>query len=197
MIAHEIVQRGTVYNIYETVLTEVDHQAIARDILDILVRFPKENNVELRNNFNTTHSHFNIHRDTDVFNAVIKVISAKISQTFNLTENVKLGVERSWCASYSKNDNTGWHSHPTAYNTVYYPYIEDDTPIIFENEQTGTNFEIRPKTGTLIMFLSGIRHRVPEVQSDKKRIIFVSDYGDLNAPRTMMHRKERVAPPRI
>jgi hypothetical protein len=164
-------------NVFEFDLSkEINAEEIVALIYKHREQFP-ESNVT---NVNAWHSGYRTHKQTTVFDSLIKVIEQRVdlvmrSDNDRILKDFKMypKVVDSWAIIYEKNDHTKWHNHtPANYSVVYYARADADTaPLVFKKTKEHS-IEIKPRTNMLVVFQGYANHMVPKLDNENQRICF-------------------------
>lgn len=143
--------------------SELDSAAIASDILQFKEQFPESN----KSNVIGWHSGYFAHKQSNIFDKLINLVENKVSFVIN-DSDFKISVAQCWAIIYNKGDGAVLHSHSdTVYSAVYYADVENSaSPLKFENGIT-----LLPTNGKLIIFPGWLKHEVPPMRFNSKRIV--------------------------
>lgn len=150
-------------NIFVFDLTsEIDSNKIATDVLTFKNQFPKSN----KSNVIGWHSGYFAHKQSSVFDDLITLVESKVASAVN-DQDFNISVVQSWAIVYEKGDGAVKHSHAdTLISAVFYANVETSaSPLKFENGPT-----ILPENGMLVVFPGWLKHEVPPMRFDSKRI---------------------------
>lgn len=179
------VKQTSRYNIYQFDLLEIDPNIVAKNIRSLLAEQPRrDENTAVHKGFHLFQTDIFTKETNHLFDDLIQVIENKVIEVLEDESlhyktklvNITPVVETFWCIMYKKGDKADWHRHQNiyCYQAVYYPEdSEDISPIVFEDLHGFK--EIRPKKGSLIIFDGTIKHMVPEIISEKERLVFASN----------------------
>ena len=150
-------------NIFVFDLTsEIDSNKIASDVLAFRSQFPESN----KSNIIGWHSGYFAHKQSHYFDDLIKLVESKATKAIN-DKDFNISVVQSWAIVYEKGNGAAKHSHAdTLISAVFYADVEASaSPLKFENGPT-----ILPEKGMLVIFPGWLKHEVPPMRFDSKRI---------------------------
>ena len=150
-------------NIFVFDLTsEIDSNKIANDVLTFKDQFSERN----KSNIIGWHSGYFAHKQSHLFDELIKLVESKVTSAVN-DQDFNISVVQSWAIVYEKGDGAAKHSHAdTLISAVFYADVEANaSPLKFEN-----GLIIIPENGMLVIFPGWIKHEVPPMRFNSKRI---------------------------
>ena len=181
-----IVLQTSLCPIYQFDLPEIDPDVVATNLKSLFEGRPHWNESNSRHKgFHVTQTEIFTKKTCHLFNDLLEAIEQKVLEIVEDSSNlykeglyvdIRPVVENYWGVMYQKGDKADWHNHEDmfCFQAVYYPMVEDDTPILFQSQTSGS-IEIKPKKGSLVVFNGRTRHMVPEITSDKIRMSFASN----------------------
>jgi len=153
--------RKQIYFVFN-LTSEIDSNKIANDVLTFKDQFPERN----KSNIIGWHSGYFAHKQSHVFDELIKLVESKATSVVN-DQDFNISVVQSWAVVYEKGDGAAKHSHSdTLISAVFYADVEANaSPLKFENGLT-----ILPEKGMLVIFPGWVKHEVPPMRFNSKRI---------------------------
>lgn len=131
-------------------------------------------------NIKAAMSSWSVYTEVDYFNKLLKEISNALWFDFPYMDEIKNGDYKqtdfaftsAWVARYEQGEQTNMHDHhPNFISFVYYIQAEPQcAPLIFED-----NLAVHPESNLLVVFPSCVRHHVPTITNDKKRIVLAGN----------------------
>ncbi len=174
MIKHTVLNQN--FPVFEFDLSEMID---TKDLANFIIEYKKNTPISRESSIRAWHSGFFIHKRTNKFEELISYIENCAHKAFlDLATdydrpvdilNTKFKVLEAWLTVYHKFDYAEKHTHhPMSLSAVFYIDGDDSSPIVFGD------YEIRPKTGKLLVFYGLLEHRVkPVLFNNKDRIAFV------------------------
>ena len=121
-----------------------------------------------------------IWKETEIFNSLLDRISEEFKQSplysFPVGDkNPAIELSSAWIAVYRRDQGAVLHNHKgSSCSFCYYIKAEEDSaPLCFPEG----NIDIKPQTGTLVLFDGNLNHYVPPSTNDEERIILAGNFN--------------------